>query len=192
MPSSRTFLRWLPTFLGFPAAGLLTVSTVGPLTSPGAGLLGGALAGTVVGGAQWLALRASGVGRAWWAATVVAAALGTAIAVAATDAGTSTSALVVRGLITGAVIGLAQGIAVHRSALRIGAWTAATTAAWGIGWLATANVIVDADRGFAVFGSSGALLATILTGLALPLLLGRGAPTAAAAEPAEVAIEVAR
>jgi hypothetical protein len=193
MSSSRTFLRWLPTFLAFPAAGLLTISTIGPLRSPAAGLVGGAVAGAVLGGAQWLALRASGIGRAWWLATVVGAAVGTALGVAATGAGTSTSALVVRGLLTGAVLGLGQAVAVRRPPARVAAWAATTTVAWGLGWLVTANVIVDADRGFVVFGSSGALVATIVTGLALPVLLGRGATTAAAAgESAAVAIEVAR
>lgn len=192
MSSSRTVLRWLPTFLAFPAAGLLTISTIGPLRSPAAGLVGGALAGAVLGGAQWLALRSSAVTRAWWLATVVGAALGTAIGVAATAAGTGPSDLVLRGLITGAVLGLAQGIAVGRPALRVAAWTASTSLAWALGWLATANVIVDADRGFVVFGASGALLATILTGLALPLLLGRSTTPSSADESAEVAIEVAR
>jgi hypothetical protein len=193
MPTSRTFLRWLPTFLAFPAAGLLTISTIGPLRSPVAGLVGGAVAGAVLGGAQWLALRTSAVTRAWWLATIVGAALGTAIGVAVTGAGTSTSDLVVRGLVTGAVLGLVQGAAVRRPPLRIAAWTATTSLAWGIGWLATANVIVDADRGFVVFGSSGALLATILTGLALPLLLGRSTITTAPSDTSdEVAIEVAR
>lgn len=191
MPSSRTVLRWLPTFLAFPTAGLLTISTIGPLRSPAAGLVGGAVAGAVLGGAQWLALRTSGVTRAWWLATVVGAALGTAIGVAVTGAGTSTSDLVLRGLVTGAVLGLAQAAAVRRPLARVATWSAVTAVAWGLGWLVTANVIVDADRGFVVFGASGALLATILTGLGLPLLLGASAGSPAD-ESAEVAIEVAR
>lgn len=180
MTSTRPLVRWLPTFLAFPLGGLLTISTVGSLTSPGSGLVGGALAGAVLGGAQWLALRTSGVGRAWWVATVVAAALGTALGVLLTDAGTTTGALVLRGVVTGAAIGLGQGLVVRRSALRVAAWTAVTSAAWGLGWLATSAVIVDADRGFVVFGASGALLATLITGVALPLLLRRRSSDAVA------------
>jgi hypothetical protein len=180
MSSTRPLLRWLPTFLAFPLGGLLTISTIGSLTSPASGLVGGALAGAVLGGAQWLALRTSGVRRTWWLATAAAASLGTALSVLITDAGTSTGALVLRGLVTGAAIGLAQGLVVRRPAQLVAAWTVVTSAAWGIGWLATSQVIVDADRGFVVFGASGALLATLATGFALPLLL-RGASTDAAA-----------
>jgi len=179
MSSSRPILRWLPTFLAFPLGGLLTISTVGSLTTPASGLLGGALAGAVLGGAQWLALRTSGVSRAWWLATVVAASLGTALGVLLTDAGTTTSALVVRGVVTGAAIGLAQGLVVRRHAARVAAWTVVTSAAYGLGWFATSQVIVDADRGYVVFGASGALLATLATGFALPLLLGRASTGAA-------------
>lgn len=180
MPSTRPLLRWLPTFLAFPLGGLITISTVGSLTTPASGLLGGALAGAVLGGAQWLALRTSGVSRAWWLATAVAASLGTALGVLLTDAGTTTGALVLRGVVTGAAIGLAQGLVVRRPALRVAAWTVVTSAAWGLGWLATSQVIVDADRGFVVFGASGALLATLMTGVALPILLRRPSSDVAA------------
>ena len=50
-------------------------------------------------------------------------------------------------------------------------------ASWPLGWLATWAVVgVNADMGFSVFGASGALLVTALTGLALrPLLAAPGA-----------------
>jgi hypothetical protein len=192
MPTSRPLLRWLPTFLAFPLAGLLTIATVGSLTSVAEGLLAGALAGAVVGGAQWLALRSSGIGRAWWLATVVAASAGTALAVAVTGAGTSGGDLLVRGVVTGAAIGLAQGLVVRRSALAVAGWTLVTSTAWGLGWFITARVIVDAERGYVVFGSSGALLATVLTGLALPLVLRRRQAAIAPSDVDLAAVEVAR
>jgi hypothetical protein len=178
MTRRHPLIRWIPTFLAFPLAGLVTVATVGPLTSPVAGALGGLLAGAVVGGAQWLALRGLGVGRAWWLATAAATSLGTALGVALTGAGTSTGELALRGLVTGAVVGLGQAIAVRRPALPALAWTVTSSAAWGIGWWVTSRVIVDAERGYTTFGSSGALLATLLTGAALPLVLGRRTPVA--------------
>jgi hypothetical protein len=51
-----------------------------------------------------------------------------------------------------------------------------TGGAWALGWLVTSQVIADLDRGHHVFGSSGALVATIITGLALRRLLGAPAP----------------
>ena len=44
-------------------------------------------------------------------------------------------------------------------------------AAWALGWLVTAEIIVDLHRGYVVFGSSGALTATLLTGVVLQRLL---------------------
>ena len=42
-----------------------------------------------------------------------------------------------------------------------------TAVAWSLGWLATWATIVDIERGYVVFGSSGAVIVTVLTGLAL-------------------------
>ena len=53
---------------------------------------------------------------------------------------------------------------------------ATTSAAWALGWLTTANVIVDAERGYVTFGASGALIVTVITGLVLPRLLVAAAP----------------
>ena len=45
---------------------------------------------------------------------------------------------------------------------------AVTAASWALAWLISAGVLAQqADEGFVVFGSSGALVATVLTGLAL-------------------------
>lgn len=177
MTRHHPLIRWIPTFLAFPLAGLVTVATVGPLTSPALGALGGLLAGAVVGAGQWLALRGLGVARAWWLATAVATSLGTALGVVLTDAGTSTGELALRGLVTGAAVGLGQALAVRRPALPAIAWTLTTSIAWGVGWWVTSRVIVDAERGYTTFGASGALLATLITGVALPLVLGRRTPS---------------
>jgi hypothetical protein len=48
-----------------------------------------------------------------------------------------------------------------------------TAASWPLGWLATWAVVgINADLRFFVFGASGALLVTVLTGLALRRMLG--------------------
>ncbi len=171
MSNTRPMLRWLPTFLAFPVAGLATVVTVGSVGSAWSGLAAGAVAGAIVGGAQWLALRSSGVGRTWWLATVVGLALGTALAAILTDAGTSTGDLVLRGVVAGAAVGAAQASVLRPGLAVIAAWTATTSISWAAGWWVTSRVIVDAERGYVVFGSSGALVVTLLTGLALPLVL---------------------
>jgi hypothetical protein len=151
-----TFKRWLPTFLAFPIGGYLAVHTVGSVDGPLTAFAGGLVAGAIIGAAQWFALRT--VSRRWIGYTAAAMAAGGALA-AALDTN-----VVVGGLVTGAAIGAAQAGLLERGRLL---WAAVTAGAWGLGWLITSNVIVDLERGYTVFGASGALVATLLTGLAL-------------------------
>ena len=154
--------RWIPTFLAFPLGGLLTIQTIGSIDGPLTAAAGGALAGAVLGTAQWVALRPTGIGRRWIAATAVAFSAGSALAAAVTGAGTETTDLVLAGVIAGAVVGAAQA-----PLLNDRAWPVVTAAAWALGWLATASIGVDVERGYIVFGAAGAVTATVLTGLAL-------------------------
>jgi len=174
MTTTRFLLRWLPTFLAFPLAGLLVSVALGPVDSPALGALAGAIAGAVVGTAQWLALRGRGVSARWIAATAIGMSVGTAAAAALTGSATSVGALAATGLLTGALVGAAQGLVIR--AVRV--WAPAVAVAWSLGWVVTAQVIVDADSGYVVFGSSGAILATIATGLVAHRLLPGRAPAA--------------
>ena len=165
-----TFKRWIPTFLAFPLGGLIAIETVGGADAPLSAALGGLVVGAVVGGAQWLALRAAGTSRRWIGRTAAATAAGAALAAVITGSGTAVADLVLTGAVVGAVVGAAQGPLLGRGAPVAAAWAAVTSAAWGLGWTITSQVIVDADRHHHVFGSTGALAATVLTGLALRAL----------------------
>ena len=79
-----------------------------------------------------------------------------------TGAGTEVQDLALTGAIAGGTVGAAQA-----ALLGAGRWAAVTAAAWTLGWMPTVAIGVDVDQGFFVFGSSGAVLVTILTGLAL-------------------------
>jgi len=162
-----TFKRWLPTFLAFPIGGLLAIETVGSLDGPVSAAAGGLLAGAVIGAGQWLALRSRGIGRRWVAYTAAAMAGGSALAAALTGAGTELADVMLTGLVTGAAVGAAQSTLLARGRRVAPAWTAVSAAGWSLGWLATWATIVDIERGYYVFGASGALLVTVLTGLAL-------------------------
>ncbi|MFN8157500.1 MAG: hypothetical protein U0R68_08785 [Candidatus Nanopelagicales bacterium] len=167
----RTLLRWLPTFLAFPVGGLAALALVGPVDSTITALLAGLVAGAVVGLGQWLALRGRGVGALWIPLTSAGMGVGAGIAAVVTGTSTTTAALTVTGAVTGAVVGLAQSNALRRGVGARSVWVAVVALAWAAAWWTTAHVIVDAERGWAVFGSSGAVLATVLTGLVLPRVL---------------------
>lgn len=187
MTIPRTFLRWLPTLFAFPLGGLLASRLLGPADNPLTVAIAGTLAGAVVGGAQWLALRPRGVGARWVALTSLAMAAGSALSAVATGGATAVGDLVVTGLITGTAVGLAQGVALARGRRAGALWAGVVGVAWAAGWFVTANVIVDADAGYVVFGSSGALLVTVVTGLALPAVLTDRRPTVRSAVPTTTA-----
>jgi hypothetical protein len=158
-----TLKRWLPTFLAFPLGGLLAYETVGSVTNPATAAAAGLLAGATIGAGQWLALRTEGIDWRWPVATAAALAVGSAIAAAATGAGTDTTDLVVTGAVAGAAVGTVQAALLNKPG-----WAAVTALTWALAWLISAGVLAQqADEGFVVFGSSGALVATVLTGLAL-------------------------
>ena len=181
-----SLLRWLPTFLAFPAGGFLAIQIFGSADDPVTAGLGGLLVGAIIGLAQWLALRSNGFGPGWAVGTALGAAVGSAVAVALTGGSTTVPALVTMGLVTGAFVGAAQATQLGRGRVVAVVWTGVVGLSWGIGWLVTANVIVDAERGFHMFGSSGALAATVVTGLVLRVLLRDATPTVRT--PAPVAI----
>jgi hypothetical protein len=166
-----SLLRWLPTFLAFPTGGFLAIQILGSADDPISAGLGGLLVGVIIGLAQWLALRSAGFGPRWAVGTALGAAVGSAVAVALTGGSTAVPALVTMGLVTGAFVGAAQATRLGRGRIAAVVWTGTVGLSWGAGWLVTANVIVDAERGFHMFGSSGALVATVITGLVLRVLL---------------------
>lgn len=167
---SMTIKRWLPTFLAFPVGGFLAWLVVGSLEGPLTAAAGGLLAGTVIGAAQAFAL---GKGVRWAVHTAAAMAAGSAVAAVITGAGTELGDLMLSGLVAGAAVGAAQAVVLTKTALAAAAWTLVTGASWSVAWLVSWAVIgVNADQGFYVFGSSGAIVATVLTGLTLRTRVG--------------------
>jgi hypothetical protein len=177
MTNNRTTLtrwaRWAGTFIGFPLAGVTARAVAGDIDSASAAALGGLAGGAVLGAIQ------AGIGgiepgqRARWiAATAVGLSVGLTTGAAAVDYDTDAASLVTMGAISGAGVGLAQAAAVAMRTLDRAIWAIATPVLRAGGWWITSQVIVDADRRHAIFGSSGALTVSILAG-GLVALRGR-------------------
>ena len=162
-------LRWAATIVGFPLGGLAAITVASTTAGPLAAALAGLIAGAILGLGQWLALRPH-VSPWWIAATALGLAAGGGIATAVTSAASDLGNLALFGAISGAAVGLAQGIVL--GARRIVVWLPTVSASWAAAWLITTLVIVDEQRGYIVFGLSGAALATVATGVVLRLLLG--------------------
>ncbi len=170
----RWFAWWMLSFLGFPAGGVLALVLVGSVEGIPSAALAGALAGAAIGAAQWLALRRRfEVHPLWVLATAVGLAVGDAVGAALTGAGTQIADLIVTGISCGVAVGLSQWAVLNRHVRGTGLWPLIVAVAWPVGWTVTWAIGVDVERGYAVFGSGGALVFTALTGLAL-LILTRG------------------
>ena len=170
-------LRWawpVAILVGFPIGGLVANIVVGKIDSIGAALLGGLIAGAIIGAAQWLALRplASWL---WVVATSVGMAVGLTAGAALVDYGISRGELALMGAVTGLVVGGLQAFLLARRVSGAAVWWAVVNPpAWALAWLVTTFVITkNVKEHFAVFGASGALTFALLTWLVLTFLFRR-------------------
>jgi hypothetical protein len=134
--------------------------------------LAGAIAGAVLGVAQWLVLRSRLPAPIWWAvATSAGLAAGLALSGALLGSETAGDELLGRAAITGVCVGVAQWLVLRPIAPRSALWIVAVGLGWVLGWFVTRGAGVDLVPKWSVFGASGALTFQLLTGLALAVLL---------------------
>ncbi len=158
--------RWLGTFVGFPLAGVTARLVAGNIDSAPAALVGGLAGGVALGTAQAFIAGVARPDRVRWiGATGLGLALGLAAGAATVDYRTDAASLVVMGAISGLAVGVAQALAASMRTLDRVLWALITPALWAGGWAITSQVIVDADRQHAVFGSSGALAVSAVAGV---------------------------
>ena len=173
MKATQILIRWIPTFLAFPLGGLLVVLALGPVRDPLAAAVSGAMVGLTLGLSQWWALRPLGLSFDWAWATAVALMVASPIAWAIVSYSTAIPALTIWGLTAGAIVGLAQALSQRLPLKGVVSWSMLVTGAWGLAWFISANVIVDAEASYAVFGSTGALAATALLAIFINPVLSR-------------------
>ena len=179
--AARRLWGWpVAILVSFPIGGYLADLAVDGVDSVGAALIGGLIAGVVVGAAEWLALR-QWVTWLWIAATSLGMALGLAAGAALVDYGTGRPDLLLMGAVTGLGVGVLQALVLARHRFS-GAWwwAVANPPAWALGWFVSSYVIsANIDERFTNFGASGAIVFGLLTWLVLAVLLHETAPNAA-------------
>jgi hypothetical protein len=175
--------------VGFPLAGVVVRLAVGDIDATVAAVVGGVVGGAVLGAVQ---ATIGGIERSRWLPWIVATAagLGIGLGTGATVAGFATdpASLVLMGAVSGLIVGIAQASSVPMRRIDRALWVVATPALWALGWLITSQVIVDADRQHAIFGSSGAIVVSALSGV---LYAARRQETATASHPTREAIPTA-
>jgi hypothetical protein len=162
------------SFAGYPLGGYAAYLLTGRVDSPGPALAGGLLTGAVLG-----AFQAWAIGRpllrpvAWILATSVGLMTGVAAGAALVDYRTDLGSLAIQGMFTGALVGTAQSVVLVPGLGTLAlVWPFFLAGTFAIGWAVTTSAGIDVDLQFTVFGSSGALAATLLTAV-LPVLLSR-------------------
>jgi hypothetical protein len=158
------YLFWILSVFSFPLGGFAAVNVASTNQGALASAAAGYIAGFVIGLAQWLAAR-DRLTIKWPFFTGLGLAVGAFVGSLATNSKTDVPSLIIFGLISGAFLGLAQ--AFHFQAKNALLWATTTLVLWVTAWAITANVIVDAERGYVVFGLSGAIVYTALIGLVL-------------------------
>jgi hypothetical protein len=167
----RTWALWTAHFIAFPLAGLAGTAAGGRVDAPLAALLGGSVAGLVIGVAQVLASHGRLTFARWVPATALGMGGGLALGAANAEYGTTLQSLMLMGLVTGMVLGAAQAFALPRRARHRWLWAGAMPLMWAVGWGVTTAGGLDLSRQNTVFGLSGALVFTAVSGLLLERLL---------------------
>ena len=160
----RPWVLWTVGFLSFPIAGVAGELLAGPVDDLLAALLGGAVTGLVIGAGQSLAGRGAVPAARWIPATTVGMALGLALGASTVGYGTALADLALMGLLTGVPLGLAQALAFRRPRW---IWAVTTPLLWALGWTVSTLIGVDVEAQYTIFGSSGAITVSALSGLVL-------------------------
>ncbi len=159
---------------------------VGRVDNLGSALIGGALLGAILGFVQAMVSSGRLPRLSWTVATTIGGSLGVAAGSLAIGYRTSLADLALGGLITGILLGIAQAFVLPAGVRFRWLWAGVTAVLWPAAWVVTTLAGIKVEEQFIVFGSSGAVVYTVLAGLALHLILQPSAvpPRVAAPEPA--------
>ena len=172
----KAWLLWTAGFLAFPIGGALATAVTGRINDFGSALIGGLIAGAVIGTGQWLVARRLLNPKAWIPATAVAMSIGLAVGAWVVGYGTSLGELALMGFITGIPLGVAQAYLLRDRLANAWVWAAAVPLLWALGWTVTTAGGIDVDRQFAVFGAYGAITFMALSGVLLDRLRAATSP----------------
>jgi hypothetical protein len=176
----RAWLLWTTSFLALPVGGYAGTLITGRIDDRLSAVIGGAIAGLIIGSGQALTSSHRVRPVSWITASVLGMSAGLALGSATIGYRTALPDLALMGALNGLILGVAQALALPRQlGQRRWLWAAAMPALWSLGWTVTTLAGIAVDQQFIVFGASGAVLVTAITGLILNRLL----PVAASRQP---------
>jgi hypothetical protein len=171
MKMTELMIRWVPTLLAFPIGGAIAKIAFGGASTTVKSVGGGLIVGLTVGLIQFFALKKYGVSTSWIAATAIATTVAALINSYAFSFKFDSASMTGSGLVAGLLVGIAQALSQSRDSKFAVVWTLSTAIAWSLAWFITSKVIVDPEAQYQIFGSSGALVATVGLGIVLKFAL---------------------
>jgi hypothetical protein len=168
--NTKAWLLWTAGFVAFIIGGALATAVTGRIDDFRSALVGGLIAGAVIGTGQWLVARRLLDPQTWIPATAVAMSIGLGVGAWAVGYGTSLGELALMGFITGIPLGVAQAYLLRDRVTNAWVWAAAVPLLWALGWTVTTAGGIDVDQQFAVFGAYGAITFMALSGVLLDRL----------------------
>jgi hypothetical protein len=168
--NTKAWLLWTAGFVAFIIGGALATAVTGRIDDFRSALVGGLIAGAVIGTGQWLVARRLLDPQTWIPATAVAMSIGLGVGAWAVGYGTSLGELALMGFITGIPLGVAQAYLLRDRLANAWVWAAAMPLLWALGWTVTTAGGIDVDQQFAVFGAYGAITFMALSGVLLDRL----------------------
>jgi len=167
----RPWLTWTAGFLSFPLAGLAGTAVAGRVDSPVAALTAGLVTGAVIGAGQGLASSHRLPLVRWMVAATIGMGLGLLLGAAAVGYGTSLGDLAIMGAVTGLLLGAAQSAVLPTGRSERAVWAVTMPVLWALGWTVTTLAGIDVEKAFTVFGATGAVTFSALSGALLHRLL---------------------
>jgi hypothetical protein len=183
-----SWLIWTAGFLAFPIAGVAGGLVAGRVDSPVSALVAGLITGAVLGAGQWLVSRRRLRPARWILATALGMGLGLLLGATAVGFRTSLADLAAMGALTGVVLGVAQTLALPARTRRRWWWAVAMPLLWALGWTITTLARIPVEEQFTIFGASGAVTFSALSGLLLYRLLPVAPTTVASTPPVDTRI----
>jgi hypothetical protein len=168
--NTKAWLLWTAGFVAFIIGGALATAVTGRINDFGSALIGGMIAGAVIGTGQWLVARRLLDPQTWIPATALAMGIGLGVGAWVVGYGTSLGELALMGAITGIPLGAAQAYLLRDRVANAWVWAAAMPLLWALGWTVTTAGGIDVDQQFAVFGAYGAITFMALSGILLDRL----------------------
>ena len=181
--NTKAWLLWTAGFVAFIIGGALATGVTGRINDFRSALIGGLIAGAVIGTGQWLVARRLLDPQTWIPATAVAMSIGLGVGAWVVGYGTSLGELALMGFITGIPLGAAQAYLLRDRLANAWVWAAAMPLLWALGWTVTTAGGIDVDQQFAVFGAYGAITFMALSGVLLDRLRAATSPPTPAPVP---------